>query len=135
MRDHARKSHADPLTSIPSHIRNSSSSTAGEQRSKSSRLSSHSMPPPPPSSLESRLNRESSERDRAQALIRRKQAERARLEGSATPSTVHGGYADVYNRAEVEDAHRGWGRKGWERDRDLRNRRWIEDERDIRSRK
>ena len=40
-------------------------------------------------------------------LIRRKKRE---MEGSATPSTVRGGtpsgYGDVFNRREVEEAHR-----------------------------
>lgn len=69
------------------------------------------MPPQrraaPTSELNARLSRESSERERAQALIRRKQRDM----GSATPSTVHGGvddaeYGDMYNRRAVEDAHR-----------------------------
>lgn len=53
-----------------------------------------------------RLNRESSERERALALIRRKKWEAA---GGETPSTVHGDadgrYGDVFNRREVEEAH------------------------------
>lgn len=73
------------------------------------------MPPPrppkdiedKPPELQARLSRESSERQRALELIRRKKRE---MEGSATPSTVFGnsagGYGDVYNRREVEDAHR-----------------------------
>ncbi|KAI0032916.1 hypothetical protein K488DRAFT_7714, partial [Vararia minispora EC-137] len=122
MRDHARKSHADPLASIPVHLRNPSArppAAASRQPHALSSLPSPQQLTGTSSSLESRLTREASERERAQALIRRKQAERA---ASATPSTVHGGgYTDVYNRAEVEEAHRGWGRKSWDRDRDLRN--------------
>jgi len=83
-------------------------------RPPSSRTTRSSLPTPS-SSLDTRLSRESSERERAQALLRRKQREREReLSGSATPSTVHGdfgGYGDVYNREEVEAAHRGWGRR------------------------
>ncbi|KAI0314640.1 hypothetical protein OF83DRAFT_1174567 [Amylostereum chailletii] len=122
MRDYARKSHADPLASIPAHIKNPSSRPSSLRTSRA--MSSSAAPS---SSLESRLTREFSERERAQALIRRKQKERERLEGSATPSTVHGGYGDVYNRVEVEEAHQGWGRKGWQRDRELKDRRWSDD--------
>ena len=58
--------------------------------------------------------------------MRRKQRERERAESAtATPSTVHGGYADVFNRLEVEDAHR-------ERDRAWRQRRWEDDAGDSR---
>jgi hypothetical protein len=60
-----------------------------------------------------RLTRESSERERALALIRRKQRE---MRGSETPSTVHGGldegYGDVFNRREVEEAH-SYRRRRW----------------------
>jgi pyruvate/2-oxoglutarate dehydrogenase complex dihydrolipoamide acyltransferase (E2) component len=77
---------------------------------------------PSSASREGRLVRESAERERALALVRRKQRERERAESAtATPSTVHGGgYADVFNRVEVEDAHR-------ERDRAWRQRRWEDD--------
>ncbi|KAI9453311.1 hypothetical protein BJY52DRAFT_1289627 [Lactarius psammicola] len=76
------------------------------------------QPAPSSASREGRLARESAERERALALVRRKQRERERAESAtATPSTVHGGYADVFNRLEVEDAHR-------ERDRAWRQRRW-----------
>jgi len=44
-----------------------------------------------------------------------------------TPSTVHGGddggYADVFNRKEVEEAHRGRERRPW----DHRQRGWDDD--------
>jgi hypothetical protein len=84
------------------------------------------QPPLSSASLEGRLARESVERARALALLRRKQRERERAESStATPSTVHGGdngpgYVDVFNRREVEEAHRG-------RDRSRRHRRWEDD--------
>ena len=46
------------------------------------------------------------------------------MEGGETPSTVHGGsgsgYGDVFNRKEVEEAHR---------DRDRGGRRWYDDDR------
>jgi hypothetical protein len=87
------------------------------------------MPPPSssPSTITSRLHRESTERERALALIARKKRE---MEGSETPSTVHGGdyggYTDVFNKREVEEAHRGWGRSARDRDRgrDRRDRPW-----------
>ena len=54
------------------------------------------------------------------ALIRRKKHE---MNGSATPSTVRGGedggYEDVFNKKEVEEAHRERERR-W----DYRQRRW-----------
>ncbi|KAI0259109.1 hypothetical protein BC834DRAFT_846961 [Gloeopeniophorella convolvens] len=120
-RDLARQVKADPLASIPSHLK--------RPAPPPSHPSSRAMAPPPSSSsLEGRLARESSERERALALVRRKQREREREEsGTATPSTVHGGgYADVFNRREVEDAHRGR-----ERDRDSgwRQRRWDDGDR------
>jgi hypothetical protein len=122
-RDLARQVKADPLASIPSHLKGSPSRAAQAR--------SHSQPQRPPSSAsrEGRLARESAERERALALVRRKQRERERAESAtATPSTVHGGdggpgYADVFNRREVEDAHR-------ERDRVWRQRRWDHDDRD-----
>jgi len=70
-------------------------------------------PSPPPDATSLRLSRESSERERALALIRRKQRE---MRGSETPSTVHGGlddgYKDVFNRREVEEAH-SYRRRRW----------------------
>jgi hypothetical protein len=53
--------------------------------------------------------------------------------GSETPTTVHGGdyggYTDVFNRKEVEEAHQGWGRSARDhrdrgRDREKKDRRW-----------
>ncbi|KAF5379311.1 hypothetical protein D9757_007662 [Collybiopsis confluens] len=114
-RDTARKSIHDPLTSI------------NHQLASSSKPSSSFKPrfkrPPSPKSfsgnpeVSARLSRESSERERAMALIRRKQKE---MRGSETPSTVRGGgdsseYGDMYNRRDVEEAHR------------IRDRRWDED--------
>lgn len=68
------------------------------------------------------MSRESSERQRALDLIRRKKREMA---GSETPSTVHGGmdgaYGDVFNRREVEEAHRHRDRRwDWNDDRGRR---------------
>ncbi|KAL0567838.1 hypothetical protein V5O48_014159 [Marasmius crinis-equi] len=107
-RDSARKSLHDPLTSITKQLAPSSSSS-----------SSSSKPRPPPriphNEVNARLSRESSERQRALALIQRKKRE---MMGSETPSTVRGGgddaseYGDMYNRREVEEAHR------------IRDRRW-----------
>ena len=62
-----------------------------------------------------------SERERALELIRRK---KRHLEGNATPSTVceepSSGYGDVFNRREVEEAHRY---------RDRPHRRWDDEDR------
>ncbi|KAF8999614.1 hypothetical protein BDQ17DRAFT_1391484 [Cyathus striatus] len=95
-RDSLRKSTHDPLTSITKQLSSRSPQNPTQ----------HSNAPPYPS----RLARESSERERALALIRRKQKEQ-QGRGNETPSTVHGGedpeeYGDVYNRREVEDARR-----------------------------
>ncbi|CAK5274416.1 unnamed protein product [Mycena citricolor] len=107
-RDTARKSIHDPLTSITHqlasrHGSNTASVSSSYRTRPVARASSSSTPP----EVQARLSRESSERERAQALIRRKQQE---MRGSQTPSTVHGGYdggySDVFNRREVDEAHR-----------------------------
>jgi hypothetical protein len=131
-RELARKSRNDPLTSITQQLASRPSSSSSLPRSHQSRVA----PPKPstnPPELQARLSRESSERQRALELIRRKKRE---TEGSMTPSTVHGdyssGYTDQFNRHEVEEAHRNWGRRethmprrGWDNnaDRDERHRR------------
>lgn len=115
LRDLARKSVHDPLTSINQRLAQGSSPPK-----------SRPPPPPPPSArsapnskVAERLSRESSERQRALALIARKKREME----SATPSTVRGpdgmdgGYGDVYNRREVEEAHRHRDRRDDRRDR------------------
>ncbi|KZP06680.1 hypothetical protein FIBSPDRAFT_876287 [Athelia psychrophila] len=82
-------------------------------------LAGPARPPPPP--ITARLTRESSERERARALIERRKRE---MEGDETPMSTpggFGGYGDVYNRVEVEAAHRG--QRGWDGARD-RGRRW-----------
>ena len=83
--------------------------------------------------VQSRLSRESSERQRALELVRRKKRE---MEGNSTPSTVvddlTGGYGDVFNRQEVEEAHKykdrrregGYGHRRWDDDEQSRNGRW-----------
>ncbi|KAN0113792.1 hypothetical protein V8E52_007445 [Russula decolorans] len=128
----ARQLKADPLFSIPSHLKRPLHSHAGipPPPSHSYSQSQQSQKPPPSSaSREGRLARESVERERALALLRRKQREREQAErATATPSTVNGGdggvgYADLFNRREVEDAHR-------ERDRSWRHRRWEDDGRE-----
>ncbi|KAJ7032190.1 hypothetical protein C8F04DRAFT_959306 [Mycena alexandri] len=121
-RDTARKSVHDPLTSITHQL-------ASRQGSNPSTKSTYRPRPPviPPNTsrppeVQARLSRESSERERAMELIRRKQREQR---GSETPSTVHGGsaYGDVFNRREVEEAHRGRdNRRG--RERDYTRARW-----------
>ncbi|KAF8917557.1 hypothetical protein CPB85DRAFT_170633 [Mucidula mucida] len=106
-RDTARKSIHDPLTSITKQLASSSSSSSPAPRRPRPAITNSSRPP----EVNARLTRESSERERALALIRRKAREKA---GSETPSTVHGGaseYGDMYNRRAVEEAHRG--RRHW----------------------
>ncbi|KAJ7610396.1 hypothetical protein FB45DRAFT_982217 [Roridomyces roridus] len=105
-RDTMRKStYHDPLTSITHQLAVRARQGQGSSSSSSSTYQ-----------VQARLTRESSERERAQELIRRKQRE---MRGSETPSSVHGGYEDVFNRREVEEAHRGrdgrgdWRRRGW----------------------
>ncbi|KAJ7054277.1 hypothetical protein C8F01DRAFT_501521 [Mycena amicta] len=123
MRDTLRKSAHDPLTSITHQLasRHGSTSNTDSRRSHSSSYRPHSATPSGPPEVQARLARESSERERALALIRRKQRE---TRGSETPSTVHGGsgpgYSDVFNRREVDDAHRG----RHPRDSDYRRTRW-----------
>ena len=84
-------SHRDPNPKV-SHSSTSSSSDLHARKS---------------TEVEARLSRESSERARALELVRRRKRE---LEGGETPSTVHGGietgYTDVFNRKEVEEAHK-----------------------------
>ena len=164
LRDLARKSVHDPLTAINSQLTSraaaSSSSPPSSTFSSLSRPSTGNLhgyrrapPPPPPnhptnSELSSqstsrgsapevaeRLNRESSERQRALELIKRKKRE---MMGSETPSTVHGGtdegyvYGDQFNRKEVQEAHRyrdrdsRWDRhddRGWGNRPDSRSQR------------
>ncbi|KAF9073200.1 hypothetical protein BDP27DRAFT_1193760, partial [Rhodocollybia butyracea] len=107
-RDTARKSIHDPLTSINHQL--ASSSKPSSSKSRLTRPPSLSQP----TEVNARLSRESSERERALALIQRKKRE---MMGSETPSTVRGGdsaseYGDMYNRRDVEEAHRlrdrGW---------------------------
>lgn len=95
-----RKSVADPLTNI-----NSQLATSNPSSSNNTRRPRRIAPPPADDTREARLNRESSERQRAMALIARKKREMA---GSETPSVR--GYEDLYNRADVEDAQRRRGR-------------------------
>lgn len=84
------------------------------------------MPPP---EVQARLSRESSERERALELIRRKKRE---MRGSETPSTVHGEldnrYEDVFNRREVEEAHRTRDRR-WDGRERGHDRGWANDDR------
>ncbi|KAH9964720.1 hypothetical protein BGW80DRAFT_1462827 [Lactifluus volemus] len=113
----ARQVKANPLASIPK----------GSPSRAQARSHSQLQRPPSSASREGRLAREFAEREHALALVWRKQRERAES-ATATPSTVRGGdggpgYADVFNRREVEDAHR-------ERDRVWRQRRWEDDDHD-----
>ncbi|KAI5992150.1 hypothetical protein EDD15DRAFT_2388324 [Pisolithus albus] len=131
MRDMAFKTKNDPLTAITQQLAahsspsNDTRSAPPNHRSKNKRFPRNPDPPPPPpppqprqlDPASERLKRESSERERALALIRKKKREMA---GSETPSTVHGGmdggYGDVFNRREVEEAHAQrdrWKRRHW----------------------
>ncbi|KAF9527874.1 hypothetical protein CPB83DRAFT_855341 [Crepidotus variabilis] len=142
-REESRKTAHDPLTSITRQLAVRSSSLSSRTTMR---------PPPLPASssgtgdVHTRLNRESSERERALALIRRKKRE---MEGNMTPSTVvddsGSEYGDMYNRREVQEAHRYRER---DVDRDVRDRyrerrdsggrydrrRWDDDDRDSRQR-
>jgi DNA-binding transcriptional MerR regulator len=129
-RDLLSKSRNDPLTAITQQLASRSSSNNSSPpslpstypRSRDRRSSRQADPPLPPQLKQqdpttARRNRESSERERALALIRRKKREMA---GSETPSTVHGGmdggYGDVYNKREVDEAHAHrdrWRNRGW----------------------
>ncbi|TRM62826.1 hypothetical protein BD626DRAFT_41571 [Schizophyllum amplum] len=127
-RDSNRKSTHDPLTSITKELSSRPSSSSAPRR--------RSLPTIPQTAnpqVGARLSRESSERQRALELIQRKKRE---MQGSETPSTVHGGYADMFNRNDVEAARnsrrRDWGAQGSSRDRD---RRWEDDSRSRRDRR
>ncbi|KIK82090.1 hypothetical protein PAXRUDRAFT_832419 [Paxillus rubicundulus Ve08.2h10] len=132
-RDLISKSRNDPLTAITQQLASRSSSNnfslpslpSTHPRFQDRRSSRQGDPPPPRAPPQpkqqdpttARRNRESSERERALALIRRKKREMA---GSETPSTVHGGmdggYGDVYNKREVDEAHAHrdrWRNRGW----------------------
>ncbi|KAF9235740.1 hypothetical protein BU15DRAFT_50968 [Melanogaster broomeanus] len=116
-RDLLSKSRNDPLTAITQQLASRSSSN-GVSRASLPSINSPTRPPPKqldPTTV--RLSRESSERQRALELIRRRKRE---MEGSETPSTVHGGmdggYGDVYNRRELDEAHAHrdrWRHRGW----------------------
>ena len=133
MRDLASKTRHDPLTAITQQLSGRSSSSNNSHtapppshRSRKKHAAREANPPLPPQPqpqpkqpdpTSERLGRESSERERALALIRRKKREMA---GSETPSTVHGGmdggYGDVFNRREVEEAHAyrdRWRQRRW----------------------
>ena len=127
-RDLARKSVHDPLTAINSQL------ASRDARASPATARSRLRPPPGPagsrpyasrngddrggsgaaSASAERTSRESAERLRALELVRRRKREKE--EGGETPSTVHGaqdyGYGDVFNRREVEEAHRGKARRG-----------------------
>ncbi|KAI0077542.1 hypothetical protein K474DRAFT_1083069 [Panus rudis PR-1116 ss-1] len=129
LRDLARKSVHDPLISINSQLSSRTSkddpvdmrrSRAGVQRRPSSQSGAGGSTSQPPAVAE-RVHRESSERQRALELIRRKKRE---MSGSETPSTVYGGreegYGDLFNKREVEEAHRTRERAWEERQRPRR---------------
>ncbi|KAJ3993882.1 hypothetical protein F5050DRAFT_1576772 [Lentinula boryana] len=110
-RDTARKSIHDPLTSINHQLASTSTQSSIKPRFSRPRSPKFSSQAP---EVSARLSRESTERERALALVRRKKKE---MIVSDTPSTIRGGdesseYGDMYNKRDVEEAHR------------LRDRRW-----------
>jgi len=123
-RDESRKYVHDPLTSITRQLAarpsvSTSSSSKAPYRPALPSNANHGKPP----EVQARLSRESTERERALELIRRKRRE---TEGNATPSTVFNdsGYTDVYNKREVEEAHKFRDRR-W----DSGHRYWDDDDR------
>lgn len=121
-RDERRKSAHDPLTSITKQLASTSSSSSSRQaaswnsrsqqpRASTSTFASTSTPKDP---TQARISRESSERQRALALIEKRKRERA---GNDTPSTVCGGagYSDQFNREDVRAAHERYERERGER--------------------
>ncbi|KAF7317239.1 Cir-N domain-containing protein [Mycena chlorophos] len=121
MRDAMRKNAHDPLTAITHQLaaRSSSSPSSSSSYARQRPRPRHVDASGPPE-VQARLSRESSERERAQALIRQRQRE---MRGSETPSTVYGGrgYSDVFNPQQVEEAHAYRGRPG---QTDYRKTRW-----------
>jgi hypothetical protein len=135
-RDMSYKSFNDPMTTVDSYLSGREGlPTSSSHRPSSSRHDSRRMPPPPPKSastnidrqsrrdddskqsserdpLSSRLSRESSERERALALIARKRREMSGLETPRSDiSGTDDGYRDVFNREDTRNAHsrrRGW---------------------------
>lgn len=107
-----RKQRHDPLTEVEQSL----SRAASSSRSALPPRGNNAMDPPPrPTSssnslLDSRLQREQSERERASALIaRRKREKELAMRGSETPSTVaapEDGYRNLYNKSDVEEATR-----------------------------
>ncbi|KAL6302981.1 hypothetical protein BKA93DRAFT_735815 [Sparassis latifolia] len=136
LRDLARKSVNDPLTSINTQLAARSGTPISSNRAPARRALPASASQPQSNSQGAapsvtrppelaRLTRESSERARAQELIRRRKRE---LAGSETPSTVYGGvderggaYGDVFNRQDVEEAHRHRERR-WDGQSGVRSR-------------
>ena len=107
----------DPLTSITQQLAPYSLTSGSSKHAR--RLPARDTHASGSSEVDARIARESSERQRALELIRRKKRQ---LDGNETPSTMHGargGYGDVFNRKEVEDAHRIRERRwdSWDRDK------------------
>ncbi|KAH7102913.1 hypothetical protein BKA62DRAFT_616973 [Auriculariales sp. MPI-PUGE-AT-0066] len=117
-RDTMRKSTHDPLTDINSQL-------ANHRRQVAATTQRTGMPPPlrhrtiasssgANDAVRARLNRESNERARAEELIRRRRRE---MEGSMTPSTVHGGidegYSERFHARETDDAQKRRRERRW----------------------
>jgi hypothetical protein len=114
-----RKSKNDPLASIPHHLTTTATTTSSSSRRLPLHAHAH---PSAPSEVSVRLTRESSERERALALIARKKRE---MRGSETPVSEQDGgeYSDLFNRREVEEAH-ARSRRGREREGRWHDRGW-----------
>jgi len=112
-RDLAHQLKADPISSIPLHLKRPSHVMPPPQSQSCSPPQQPPQPSPSSALCEGRLTCKLVEWACLLALLRCKQQEREHMESAmATPSTVHGGnnrlgYADIFNRHEVEDAHCG----------------------------
>lgn len=119
-RDELRKQRHDPLKEVEASLaRVSEPSPSSSSRTRypmdpprrPTTSASAPAPAPAPASapgtlLDSRLSREQSERQRAAELIARKRKERMVEETPTTTASSDGGYRDLYNKVDVEAAHR-----------------------------
>ncbi len=140
-RDLSYKSFNDPLATVNSYLakkdggssssrpstfrngfgRNNRPAPSNSKPSGSSNTSNHDAPAPAPGPtpppapvdpLAARLSRETSERERAKALLARKKREMAGLDTPRSEISSTDGYGDVYNRVDTANARARW--KGWE---------------------
>lgn len=127
-RDVLRKTSHDPLTSINQRL--ASTSTPSKPRRPPGAIHSSASDP-----HAARMNRESSERERALALIARKKKEREAA-SMLTPSTTcdPSEYGDMFNGDAVQAARKGRER-GWGTRSDPREQSWGSGQRHDRMRK